>query len=74
LKNAKIILLKKLNKGDYIAIKVWRLISLPSILGKVLKLVITKRISHVVKTFRLLPINYFRARKKHSTKQALILL
>ena len=73
-KNAKIILLKKLNKGDYIVVKAWRLILILSTLGKALKLVITKRISYTVETFRLLPINYSRARKKCSTEQALLLL
>lgn len=73
-KNTKIILLKKLNKGDYIVVKAQRLILLLSTLGKVLKLVITKRISYIVKTFRLLPINYFRARKKYSIEQVLLLL
>ena len=73
-KNTKIILLKKLNKGDYIVVKAQRLILLLSTLGKVLKLVITKRILYIVKTFRLLSINYFRARKKYSIEQALLLL
>ena len=73
-KNTKIILLKKLNKEDYIVVKVQRLILLLSTLGKVLKLVITKRILYIVKIFRLLPINYFRARKKYSIEQVLLLL
>ena len=73
-KNTKIILLKKLNKGDYIVVKAQRLISLLSTLGKVLKLVITKRILYIVKTFRLLLINYFRARQKYSIEQVLLLL
>jgi len=45
-----------------------------STLGKVLESVVAKRILHVVETFGLLPINYFRVRKKRSTKQALLLL
>ena len=73
-RNAKIIPLKKPNKGDYTKVRVQRPISLLSTLGKVLESIVAERISHAVETFRLLPINHFRARKKRSTKQALILL
>jgi len=54
--------------------RAWRPISLLSMLGKVLKSIVAKRISHAVETFGLLPINYFRVKKKRSTKQALLLL
>ncbi len=33
-----------------------------------------ERISHAVETYRLLPTNYFRARKQRSAEQALLLL
>lgn len=35
---------------------------------------VTKRISHVVETFGLLPTSYFGARKKRSAEQVLLLL
>jgi hypothetical protein len=73
-RNAKIIPLKKPNKGDYTAGKAWRPISLLSTLGKVLESVVAERISHAVETFGLLPTNHFGARKKRSTEQALLLL
>jgi hypothetical protein len=73
-RNAKIIPLKKPNKGDYTAAKSWRLISLLSTLGKALESVIAERISSAVETFELLPTNHFGARKKRSTEQALLLL
>jgi hypothetical protein len=73
-RNAKIILLKKPNKGNYTVAKAWRPISLLSTLGKVLESVVAERISYMVETFGLLPANHFGARKKRSTEQALMLL
>jgi hypothetical protein len=73
-RNAKIIPLKKPNKGDYTVAKAWRPISLLSTLGKTLESVVAERISHAVETFGLLPANHFGARKKRSAEQALLLL
>jgi hypothetical protein len=63
-KIAKIIPLKKPGKPSYRIAKAWRLISLLYTLGKILKVVITERISHVAETYGLLPTNHFGARKK----------
>lgn len=73
-RKAKIIPLKKPDKGDYTAAKAWRPISLLSTLGKTLESVVAERISHAVETLGLLPTNHFGARKKRSTEQALLLL
>jgi hypothetical protein len=73
-RSARIIPLNKLNKGDYTAGKAWRPISLLSTLGEILESVVAERISHAVETFGLLPANHFRAQKKRSTEQALLLL
>jgi hypothetical protein len=73
-RNAKIIPLKKPNKGNYTVAKAWRPISLLSTLGKALESVVAERISYVVETFGLLPVNHFGAMKKRSTEQALMLL
>lgn len=73
-KVAKIIPLKKHNKGDYTLAKAWRPISLLSTLGKLLEAVIAERISFAVETYGLLPTNHFGARKQRSAKQALLLL
>ena len=73
-RNAKIIPLKKPNKGDYTKARAQRPISLLSTLGKVLESVVAERISHAVETSGLLPTNHFAARKKCSTEQALLLL
>ena len=62
-RNAKIIPLKKPNKGDYTAAKAWRPISLLSTLGKTLESVVAERISNAVETFGLLPTNHFGGRK-----------
>src|SRR5437016_13756684 len=48
-RNAKIIPLKKPNKGDYTAAKAWRPISLLSTLGKTLESVVAERISNAVR-------------------------
>ena len=73
-RNARIIPLKKPNKGDYTVGKAWRPISLLSTLGKALESVVAERISYAVETFGLLPTNHFGARKKRSAEQALVLL
>lgn len=65
-KSAKIIPLRKPNKGDYTVTKAWRPISLLSTLGKALEAVVAERISYAVETFGLLPMNHFGARKKRS--------
>lgn len=45
-----------------------------STLGKVLKAVVAERISYAAETFGFLPTNHFKARKKRSAEQALLLL
>ncbi|KJZ69825.1 hypothetical protein HIM_10778 [Hirsutella minnesotensis 3608] len=73
-RTAKIIPLKKPEKGDYTEAKAWRPISLLSTLGKVLEAVVAERISYVVEAYGLLPANHFGARKRRSAEQALLLL
>ncbi|RKK09806.1 hypothetical protein BFJ67_g18207, partial [Fusarium oxysporum f. sp. cepae] len=72
-RTAKIIPLKKPNKGDYKIAKAWRPISLLSTLGKILESVVADRISHAAETYGLLPTNHFGARKRRSAEQALLL-
>ncbi|KAJ6441005.1 reverse transcriptase [Purpureocillium lavendulum] len=73
-RTAKIIPLKKPEKGDYTEAKAWRPISLLSTLGKILEAVIAERISYMVEAYGLLPANHFGARKRRSAEQALLLL
>ncbi|KAJ6439086.1 reverse transcriptase [Purpureocillium lavendulum] len=73
-RTAKIIPLKKPEKGDYAQAKAWRPISLLSTLGKVLEAVVAERISYAVEAYGLLPANHFGARKRRSAEQALLLL
>jgi hypothetical protein len=73
-RSARIIPLKKPGKGDYTIAKAWRPISLPSTLGKILEAVVADRISYAAEAFGLLHTNHFRARKRRSTEQALLLL
>lgn len=73
-KQAKIIPLKKPNKGDYTVPKAWRPISLLPTLGKLLEAVIAERISYMAETSGLLPANHFGARRGRSAEQDLLLL
>ncbi|KJZ68046.1 hypothetical protein HIM_12562 [Hirsutella minnesotensis 3608] len=73
-RNAKIISLKKPDKGDYSVAKAWRPMPLLSTLGKILEAVGAERISFLVEKPSLLPANHFGARKKRSAEQALLLL
>jgi endonuclease/exonuclease/phosphatase family metal-dependent hydrolase len=73
-RSAKIIPLKKPDKGDYTVAKAWRPISLLSTLGKIMEAVVAERISYAVETYGLLPANHFGARKRRSAEQALLLL
>ncbi|KAJ6439206.1 reverse transcriptase [Purpureocillium lavendulum] len=73
-RTAKIIPLKKPEKGDYTIAKAWRPISLLSTLGKILEAVVAERISYAVEAYGLLPVNHFGARKRRSADQALMLL
>ncbi len=63
-RHAKIIPLKKPDKGDYTIAKAWRPISLLSTFGKVLEAVVVERISYAVETFGLLAASHFGARKR----------
>ncbi|KAJ6438998.1 hypothetical protein O9K51_08401 [Purpureocillium lavendulum] len=60
-RTAKIIPLKKPEKGDYTEAKAWRPISLLSTLGKILEAVVAERISYVAEPYGLLPANHFGA-------------
>lgn len=73
-RNARIIPLKKPDKGDHTVAKAWRPISLLSTLGKALEAIIAERISYMVETHGMLPTNHFSARKGRSTEQALMLI
>jgi hypothetical protein len=54
-KRAITVLLRKLKKEDYLDPKVYRLIALLNILGKVLKAVIAERIRFAAETYTLFP-------------------
>lgn len=70
-KVAKIVPLKKGGKDDYTLPKNYRPISLLPTLGKVLEAVVANRIVYLTEVHRLLPKNYFGARKQRSTVHAL---
>ena len=73
-RHARIIPLKKPEKGKYTTAKAWRPISLLATLGKILESVVAERVSYAAETFGLLPANHFGARKQRSAEQALLVL
>ena len=73
-RHARIIPLKKPDKGNYTTAKAWRPISLLATLGKILESVVAERVSYAAETFGLLPANHFGARKQRSAEQALLVL
>lgn len=73
-KVARILPLRKPNKPDYTVAKAYRPISLLPTLGKMLELVVARRLSYWAETWNLLPHTQFGARPRRSCEQALILL
>jgi hypothetical protein len=73
-KQAKIIPLRKPDKGDYTKANAYRPISLLPTLAKALESVVAERLSYLAERYSLLPKNQFGARKRRSTVQALSLL
>jgi hypothetical protein len=71
---ARILPLRKPGKADYTRPKSYRPISLLSTLGKILELVVARRLSYWAETHGLLPNNQFGARPRRSCEQALVIL
>lgn len=69
---AKIIPLRKPQKGNYTDPESFRPISLLPTLSKALEPLIARRLSFLVEDYRLLPDNHFGGRKKRSTVGALM--
>jgi hypothetical protein len=73
-KKVNIITLKKIDKRDYTISKTYRSIALLNIIEKILKFIMSKKISWITKTHRLLLDTFMRCRKKRSTETTLKLL
>lgn len=71
---ARILPLRKPDKPDYTIPEAYRPISLLSTLGKILELVVARRLSYWAETHNLLPTNQFGARPRRSCEQALVIL
>ncbi len=71
---AHIIVLKKLNKKNYSNVKTYRLIILLNTLNKILKSIITRRISSLAKTHDMFSIFQMNDRKNRNCETALKLL
>jgi hypothetical protein len=68
------ITIKKLEKGDYIVLKVYRLIALLNTLGKTLKSIMSRKIFYLAKIYRLLLDTQMRVRRDRFIESALELL
>ena len=73
-KTANTITLRKIDKDDYTAPNAYRPIALLNTLGKVMESVMSKKITHLAETHRLLPDTQMGARRGRSTETALELL
>ena len=73
-KTANTITLRKIDKDDYTAPNAYRPIALLNTLGKVMESIMSKKITHIAETHRLLPDTQMGARRGRSTETALELL
>lgn len=73
-RTAKIVALKKPGKADYTAPKAYPPISLLPTISKGLEAIMASRLSYLAERYSLLPTNYFGARKRRSSEQALDVL
>jgi hypothetical protein len=70
-KKVNIITLRKVDKRDYTISKTYRSIALLNIIEKILKFIMSKKISWIAKTHRLLLDTFMRCRKKRSIETTL---
>jgi hypothetical protein len=70
-KKINIITLKKINKNDYTISKTYRSIILLNIVEKILKFIMNKKISWIIKTHRLLFDTFMKCRKNRSIETIL---
>ncbi len=70
-KKVNIITLKKVDKKDYTISKTYRSIALLNIIEKILKFIMSKKISWIAKTHRLLLDTFMRCRKRRSIETTL---
>jgi hypothetical protein len=65
------VVLRKLGKDDYTALKSYRPIALINTTGKIIDAVIARRLSYLAETYYVLPPTHIGGRKMRSTKHAL---
>ena len=66
-----IVVLRKLGKDDYTALKLYRPIALINTIGKIIDAVIARQLSYLAKTYYVLPLTHIGGRKMRLTKHAL---
>jgi len=68
------LVLRKLNKSNYMNPNAYRPIALENTIGKVLESIIADHISYLCETFNLLPKHHFGGRPGRTTEDAMIIL
>ncbi len=63
--------LRKINRSDYFVLKAYKLIALLNILDKLMKSIMTTRLSYAAKKHNLLLREHFESRKSTVSKHAL---
>ncbi len=64
-------ILRKINKSDYFVLKAYRFIALLNTLHKIMKSIMTTRLSYAAKKHNLLSRKHFESRKDIASKHAL---
>ena len=67
-------ILRKLNKSNYIKIKVYRFIILKNTLDKILENVMIDIINYLMKTHKLLSTHHYEERSERSVKDIMMIL
>ena len=67
-------ILRKLNKSNYIKSNIYQSIILENTINKLLKSIITKLLNYLIKTFHLLSRNHFKDKSNQIIKNMIIIL
>ncbi|UQC77431.1 zinc knuckle, partial [Colletotrichum lupini] len=58
------VVFKKLNKNNYIVLKIYKLIALFNIVSKIINIIIARRLSYLIKIYRLLLNSYISKKRR----------
>lgn len=67
-------ILRKLNKLDYIKIKTYRSITFENIINKIMKNIMTKHINYLIETYELLSSYYYKDHSNRNTEDIMLII